>query len=90
MHAEEINQLKKNEQDLIQAMKDIKPEQILKDKDQEIVQLNEKIYSDKNLHERDRDEIIKGIETLKDRIRQHNESADNQHKILTSLNLNIE
>ena len=34
--------------------------------------------------------ILKGIDTLKDRIREHNESADSQHKILTSLNLNIE
>lgn len=33
---------------------------------------------------------MKGIETLKDRIREHNSQADNQHKILTSINLNIE
>ena len=36
-------------------MKNIKPNELLKDKDQEIVQLNEKIYSDKTLHERDKD-----------------------------------
>lgn len=33
---------------------------------------------------------MKGIETLKERIREHNVHADTQHKIMTSLNLNIE
>lgn len=30
------------------------------------------------------------METLKQRIREHNSQADQEHKILTSLNLNIE